>query len=458
MLRSSAHAGVLVCLVLVIATVVRGRLAARWHYLLWLVVVVRMMMPWAPQSTASILNLIPDSAIWKARTFLSAELIERDSQLGPLAVDADNPNPGAAIAPAAGPAFRVVDLLGIVWLAGALILAAYVFAANFMTWRIIKKIRPLTDQRILELLEDCKRQAGVETILGIIVTERVKGPALFGFIRPRLLLPPGVIETQSPEQLRHIFLHELSHLKRHDILLGWVTSLLLVVHWFNPLLWYAFYRMRQDREFACDASALSVMGTDEAREYGRTIVRMLERFSYSRPLPVMAAVAEDSSNLRRRITMISQFRKEPYAWSALAVTLIVVLGFVTLTDARERKLASPTHDNLLKVLAPLLSEPAGAELLESIDDYTDSAAIHLQTVRHLESAMVEEATAYQRLEELLEDEKFGSLEADDIITARQYLRAAMLNSQWAKAELYDGSNELEDALRALGIGTEPMRK
>ncbi len=365
LLRSSAYAGLLVCLVLVIRAVVRGRLAARWHYLLWLLVVVR---------------------------------------------------------------------------------------------RIIKSIRPLTDQGILDLLEDCKGQAGVETILGIIVTDRVRNPALFGFVRPRLLLPAGIIETQSPDQLRHIFLHELSHLKRHDILLGWVTSLLLVVHWFNPLVWYAFYRMRQEREFACDASALSVMGIDESQEYGRTIVRLLERFSRSRALPVMAAVSEDKSNLRKRITMISQFRKEPYAWSAVAVTLIIVMGFVTLTDARQQALAPPTHENLLKVLAQPLSEAPGAELLERIDDYTDASAIHLETVKNIESALEEELTAYEALEELLEGKNFGSLDADDIITARQYIRAAILNSERAKAGLDDGSKELQDALRALGIGTEPARE
>jgi len=199
------------------------------------------------------------------------------------------------------------------------------------------------------------------------------------------------------------------------------------------------------------------MGMEEAREYGRTILRMLERFSCRRTLPVMAAVSEDNSNLRRRITMISQFRKEPYAWSAFAVTLIVVLSFVTLTDAREQALAPPTRENLLKVLAQPLSEAPGAELLQRIDDYTDAAAIHLQTVKHLESAMEEELAAHECLEDLLESEDLGSLAADDIIRAREYLRAAKLNSERAKAGLEDGGKELQDALKALGMGIEPVR-
>jgi len=201
------------------------------------------------------------------------------------------------------------------------------------------------------------------------------------------------------------------------------------------------------------------MGRDEAQEYGRTIVRMLERFSCSRALPVMAAVSEDNSNLKKRITMISQFRKEPYAWSALAVALIVALGFVTLTDAKEQTLVPPTRENLLKLLAGPLSETPGEELLEQrMDDYTDAAAVHSETIEHIESAMGEEATAYQRLEKLLDGKDFGSIEADDVITARRYLRAAMLNGERAKAGLDKSSEELEEALRTLGIGTEPIGK
>ena len=392
LLRSSACAGVLVCLVLAVKAAAGGRLAARWHYFFWLLVVVRMIMPWVPQSTVSVLNLIPDSAKWRARALLSTEVGGREFEMGPAAIKPKivPGTPSVKITDAglsAGLVLRVADMLALVWLAGVLVLAGYVFASNFRLWRIIKSVRPLTEQRILDLLEDCKRQTGVGTILGIVVTDKVKGPALFGFVRPRLLLPVGIIETHSVEELRHIFLHELSHLKRYDILLGWVTTLLLVIHWFNPLVWYAFYRMRQDRELACDASALSTMGIGESEKYGLTIVRLLDKFSQARRLPIIAAVSEDKSNLKKRIAMISQFKKEPYVWSVLAVTLIILLSFVTLTNAKQRVLVPPTRENLLKVLGQGLSYRRGAKLLEGIDDYTGASVIHLETLEKMGLAL-----------------------------------------------------------------------
>ena len=477
LLRTSAYAGVLVCLVLVIKAAAGGRLAARWHYFFWLLVVVRMVMPWVPQSAVSVLNLIPDSAQWRARALLSTEVGGRDFETGPVAIKPAGSDgktatvenkpkvipvtPSVKITDAglsAGPAICVADVLAFVWLAGGLVLAGYVFVSNFRLWRIIKSVRPLTDQSILDLLEDCKGQTGVETILGIIVTDKVKGPALFGFVRPRLLLPVGVVETHSEKELRHIFLHELSHLKRCDILLGWITTLLLVIHWFNPLVWYAFYRMRQDRELACDASVLSTMGIDESEKYGMTIVRLLEKFSQARGLPIIAAVSEDKSNLKKRIAMISEFKKEPYAWSVLAVTLIILLGFVTLTNAKQRVLVPPTRENLLEVLGEPLSYRHGAKLHEGIDDYADAAVIFLETLKKIDSASEQEVAAYEALGNLLESGDYGTLDSNDIVTAQQKIRAAILYSERSKAGLGDSSKELEDALKALGIDKKSVRK
>jgi beta-lactamase regulating signal transducer with metallopeptidase domain len=186
--------------------------------------------------------------------------------------------------------FAVANVLPLLWLAGAMVLGIYICANNFALLRIIRRERPLTDQKILDLLEDCKAEMGIRTILGVVATDKVKSACLFGFVRPRLLLPKGMIEALNREELRYVFLHELGHLKRHDIWLGWLTSILQALHWFNPLVWLAFYRMRVDRELACDAFVLDHTQADESRNYGRTIVNLLERFSQARRLPAMAGI------------------------------------------------------------------------------------------------------------------------------------------------------------------------
>jgi hypothetical protein len=176
-------------------------------------------------------------------------------------------------------------------------------------------------------------QMGVETILAVVVSDKIKSPALFGFVRPRLLLPQGMLETYGLEELRYVFIHELGHLKQRDIYFGWLMALLQVVHWFNPLMWFAFGRMRADREMACDRLVISTMGPDEPPEYGRTIVSLLESFSQVRYLPSVAGILEDTCQMERRIKMIADYKKTPRPKWAGAMLLVAVLACVVLTNA-----------------------------------------------------------------------------------------------------------------------------
>jgi len=228
---------------------------------------------------------------------------------------------------------RFARMLPMLWLAGTLLIAGYVCMRSIGLWRMVKRERPITDQKMLDLLEDCKMQMGIETILGVVVSDRIRSPALFGFIRPRLLLPQGMLETFGLEELRYVFIHELAHLKQRDIYLGWLIALLHVTHWFNPLMWFAFSRIRADREIACDRLAISTMTPDEPPEYGRTIVSLLESFSQTRYLPSVAGILEDTCQIERRIKMIADYKKTSHTRGAGAMLLVAALACVVLTNA-----------------------------------------------------------------------------------------------------------------------------
>ncbi|MHC4206263.1 MAG: M56 family metallopeptidase [Planctomycetota bacterium] len=331
LLWASMQGTVLIIMIIVIQKILRRRLPVHWHYLLWLLLLIRLAVPWLPESRMSIFNLVP-------RSVQQGRIIESFSQsrsADPMgfymhARSADVPQTTEESEP-----FSVsfVRMLPALWLVGTLLLAGYVLMRSISLWRTVKRERPITDSEILDLLEDCKMQMGVETILAVVVSDKIKSPALFGFIRPRLLLPQGILETYSLEELRYVFIHELGHLKQRDIYLGWLMALLQVVHWFNPLMWFAFGRMRADRELACDRLAISTMGPDEPPEYGRTIVNLLESFSQVSYLPSVAGILEDTCQIERRIKMIADYKKTPRPRWAGAVLLLTALACVVLTNA-----------------------------------------------------------------------------------------------------------------------------
>jgi beta-lactamase regulating signal transducer with metallopeptidase domain len=178
----------------------------------------------------------------------------------------------------------------------------------------------------------------VDSPLQVFELPFIKSPVLCGFIRPRLLLPEGMLDRFSPQEFRFIFLHELAHVKRRDIIVAWLTTLLQTLHWFNPLIWYGFRQMRADRELACDVLALEQLSDSEAADYGDTILKLLKNCSHRAPLLGALGILEETTQTERRIRMIANYEKRKklpavaiavaVAASILYASLYLIVSFI----------------------------------------------------------------------------------------------------------------------------------
>lgn len=319
--RASWQASVVILLVLVAQWVFGRGLTPRWRHALWLLVLARLLLPMSVTTPVSLFNWLPPRSAPAA--------------LAPAAAVGDDPYArGAApveLREAKASALFSWRSLGVVWLAGALGIPIYLAGSAFrMSW-VIRRYRPVTQGQVLDLLEDCKQAMGVRTPLTLVETPAVQCPALFGFVRPRLLLPKGLLNSFSLAELRYVFLHEVAHLKRGDIPVNWLAVAPLMLHWFNPLVWYAFRRMRADGELACDALALAHTQGPENKQYGATIIKLLETFSRPALAPGLVGILENQNQMKRRISMIASFSKAR-GWPAVATAVFAALAVLTLTD------------------------------------------------------------------------------------------------------------------------------
>lgn len=214
---------------------------------------------------------------------------------------------------------------------------------GFQLWKVNRKfIRAHVqngrreEAHTIQGLKECKESLGIKRAIELKVTDLVEGPALIGVIRPQILLPTSIEGAFSEKELKYIFLHELVHYKRKDILVNWMMLILLVVHWFNPVLWYAYRRMREDQELSCDQKAISYVGDSEVKEYGYTIIKLLGKRSNipNSHLLVTANFSSDKLQLKRRIKMITKFRKKSLLWSFLGLTVVMAFMLVALTNAK----------------------------------------------------------------------------------------------------------------------------
>src|SRR5262249_37554052 len=125
------------------------------------------------------------------------------------------------------------------------------------------------------------------------------------------------------------------HVKRRDLEVHWVVALLQMLHWFNPVLWVAFARMRADRELATDAMALAHAQPDERLAYGETILKVLAQLA-ARGLPGLVGIAEERKHIEGRLRVIADHGRARYrTWAAVTVALVVAL--LALTDSRKGK-------------------------------------------------------------------------------------------------------------------------
>ncbi|MBI4660188.1 MAG: M48 family metalloprotease, partial [Verrucomicrobia bacterium] len=260
LLRTSWQASVLVGLVLLVQGLFRRKLSAGWRYSLWLLVVLRLMLPATPESALSIFNLAQfhsaaarDSSLQPFHDLTTTPPLvppnasERISSEPSTSTTPPHANPNIASLPPTGPRRSTLSTLlawsPTLWLAGVILLLLRILCQNARFVARIRRRRPVTDSAVLDLLEDCKSLMGVRTPLSVVETSAVKSPALCGFVRPRLLLPENLLASFSPRELRYVLLHELAHVKRLDMAMNWVVTALRVLHWFNPVIWFAFRRL-----------------------------------------------------------------------------------------------------------------------------------------------------------------------------------------------------------------------
>ncbi len=204
-------------------------------------------------------------------------------------------------------------------------------------WRLQRPDRScpdVTDWEVLYLADECRRECGLATRPALKHVPGKLGPTVAGFLRPQLLLSDATLQMDR-RSLRFILLHEMRHIRTGDCFIAWILRGLTAVHWFNPLSWLAARSWQAERELACDAWVLRQADADERRQYGHTLLRVLEQTS-----PVdLALFATGMASRPRLVEQRIRAMKRPTVHSrsrqVAAVAVLTGLLLVGFADARK---------------------------------------------------------------------------------------------------------------------------
>jgi beta-lactamase regulating signal transducer with metallopeptidase domain len=332
LLTSSLRASLLTPVVLLAQCLLRKRLPPSWRHALWLPVLVVLLTPTFPESRWSIGSLLQLTRPPLAVPAVAAlQAVDPSSPVAPR-VPAESHRPGP---------FPWGKLAEFTWLLGAAGLGGIGLARFLQTLRQFRRSQGPLSAALRETVAAVAEEIRLSKVPRIWMGSAIQSPAVTGLFRPVLLLPADFEHTLSPEESRLVLKHELTHIRRGDLPLNALLCLMLTLHWFNPVLWIAFFKSRQDREAACDARVLEREAIPQRVAYGHTLLKVETAFRHPGLGLGFVGIFQNSAALRSRIeSLLNQPNPHPIMRTTLSISL-AVLTFAGVTRAATPDSAPP---------------------------------------------------------------------------------------------------------------------
>ena len=325
---------VLILLLAVLRRALRGRIDPRVQYALWLLVAARLLIPGtlftAPVSVLGATEGLqtalhetfpdPDSLPEPPINDITAQLPAAQPAVPVSTEHPDNNTVVTTHDVAAMPEItqRVYNWPDIIWKTGIALVSSAILLSNLAFYLRLRKSR-----KLLSLPAAC--WAGG---LPVYEADGLPSPCLFGLFQPAVYLNETARNTEHPE---HILAHEYAHYRHGDHLWSILRSICLVIHWYNPLVWWAAALSRRDCELACDTAALKRLGEEERIGYGQTLLGMVSQqispASLSRTATTMTAGKRAMTERIALIVRQPRTRKITLALVAVLACLLAACSF-----------------------------------------------------------------------------------------------------------------------------------
>lgn len=333
LLTSSA----LILALLALRQLFRRTVSRRMQYALWLLVLVRLLVPVNVGTLAhNVLSAAePVQAVVEERLDTPVLYVQDGTERRPAQLLPGKESQGEPLSPPSGaaqtapadeyytvtPTYRTVTLseaLTYVWSAGMAGVGAWFLFTNLRFARALRKARTPYS------VEGCRYP--------VYLVSALPSPCLFGVLRPAVYLNEKAL--QSPDALRFVLAHEQTHARHLDPLWSLLRGVCLTVYWFDPLVWLAAVLSREDGELACDEGTLRALGADERAAYGKTLLALVPVCDKPQnPLLGATTMTSGKRSLKERVTCIAENRQAKAVAVFAAVALAAAVCAVSFTGS-----------------------------------------------------------------------------------------------------------------------------
>ena len=226
--------------------------------------------------------------------------------------------------------------VGVLWLAGVVVLSLRLLVRWWAVWRLGKDLRPAEPQWQEVLGSLCRRLATSRPIR-LMMSTAAQVPMVIGWLRPAIVMPASALTGLTPEQITALLAHELAHIRRHDQWVSLAQMLVELLLFYHPAVWWISRAIRAEREHCCDDAAVGHSG--DLAGYMRALT-WVEEHRGARVTPAVAATGSPLVQRVRRLAGYPAPTEMRLAWlaalTALAMaTLIPLAGTVSGAAADE---------------------------------------------------------------------------------------------------------------------------
>lgn len=345
-LSATIYGSITGVVILLIKKLLRNKINKKYAYLLWMILIIKLVIPFGPESSLSLFNKIPikinkqtsvtNNTSTSNNSF--SYTVDNDYSTVDNSINNDlqiNENTSSIVNQEK---INIIfkNIFPYIWLSGVVMALTTHIIIYLYFIRHLKKNGRYYDERLKNILKNCKKKLHIKRKIYLVIDDTINSPSLVGIFKIRIVLPSNLVDLNE-EELQHIFLHELSHYKNKDTWVDNALAVLQCVHWFNPLVWYLFKHVRNDMEMACDERVLGVLNERDYNKYGLTMLTVLEKANFNKKYAVGLNMADDKKIIKKRVELIKNSKhltSKKKKFTITGIICLLVMCGVLLTNGK----------------------------------------------------------------------------------------------------------------------------
>lgn len=349
-LEISLYSSILGIFILMIRSLLKGKLSSKWQYYIWLVLLLKLSVPMTITSPLSLFkpivkveNSVKDNIVSKNNSEtekIDVKSEEKNKEIqkvrnynkldsnlsGDKAISRDDSNIDYM--------YILRSSVPYIW-AIILVVLSLIKLITYVDFKSqINNIVPTENEELKNVLSLCKKEAKVKTDIPILVQNIIDSPSIVGVFKPKILLPYNILEYDR-EEIKYILFHELIHYKKYDIAVNGLLAILSNIYWFNPLLIYCFKKIREDIEIKTDDIVLEKLGYSSRVDYGETLLKIAKNGKKQNSRLNLLTISKNKKGLKERLIYImnsGKMSKNKKKIGIVTLILVVLLGGGFLTS------------------------------------------------------------------------------------------------------------------------------